>query len=91
MGEEGLQHVPHFVHAGLDVAVHPGFEVVGLRHVDYGFGAGEQEGAADGGGDRAHELAAVGGDFVVVRGAEAAEEHGAEGEVDDLLVDYAGD
>ena len=36
-------------------------------------------------------MSAEAGDFVVVEGGEAAEEHGAEGEVDDQLVDYAGD
>lgn len=91
VGEERREHVPHLVHFRLDVAVHPGFEVVRLRHVDYRFGAGEEEGPSDRGRDRAHELAAVGGDFVVVGGAEAAEEHGTEGEVYDLLVDYARD
>ena len=81
--EEGLQEVPHVVHFWRDVAVHPGFEAVRLRHVGDCFGAGEEQGAAHVGGDVAHQLPAEARDFVVVEGGEAAEEHGAEGEVHD--------
>lgn len=89
--EERLQHVPDIVHFGRDVAVHPALEAVRLRHVDDGFGAGEEQAPPHVGGDGAHELAAEAGDFVVVGWGEAAEQHGAEGEVDDLLVDDARD
>ena len=89
--EERLQQVPHVVGFGRDVAVHPAFEAVGLRHVRDRLGAGEEERPPHVGGDVAHQLPAEAGDLGVVVGREAAEEHGAEGEVDDELVDDAGD
>ena len=79
------------MYAGLDVGGEEGAKVVRLQHVGYGFRAGDEEPAAHGAGDRAEELAAEAGDFAVVVGREAAEEHGAEGEVGDSLVDHAGD
>ena len=52
--EEGLQEVPHVVHLWRDVAVHPGFEPVRLRHIGDCFCAGEEQGPAHVGGDVAH-------------------------------------
>ena len=90
-GEEGAKELPHVVHAGVDVGGEEGGKGVGPRHVEDRFGAGDEEAAADVARDRAEELAAEGGDFVVVVGAEAAEEHGSEGKVGDDLVDDAGE
>ncbi len=89
--EEGLQHVPCFVHLRHGVAVYPVFEAIRLGHIDDRFRASEKERAADVGGNGAHQLPAETRDLVVIEGREATEEHGAEGEVHDELVDNAGD
>lgn len=91
MGEERLQQMPHVVHFGRDVAIHPVLEPVRLGHVDDGLGAGEEQRAPDVGGDVAHQLPAEARNLVVVEGGEASEQHGPEYEVDDELVDDAGD
>ena len=83
--------MPHLAGLGFDGFGEEGVEGVGLFHVADRFAAGLEEAAADVAWDRAEKLAAEGGDFVVVIGAEAAEEHGAQGEVGDDLVDDAGE
>ncbi len=56
--EEGLQHVPRFVHLWHGVAVYPVLEAIRLGHIDDRFGASEKERAADIGGDGTHKLPA---------------------------------
>lgn len=80
--------MPHVVHLGRDVAIHPVLKPVRLSHVDDSLGAREKESTTDVGGNVAHELTAKARDLVVVEGGESSEKHGSECKVDNELVDH---